>query len=362
MKESLALMALLHAKHIGPRTARILLAHYQTAERVFQHKNKHKPNLPGIGSLVWESLKDKSIHQAAEKEWSRMEKNKISFLDFRDDAFPQALNHCPDGPLMLFYSGNPIPKSTRILAVVGTRLASEESKCFTQTLIAKLKPYNPIIVSGLAHGIDICAHRSAIEHGLKTFACLAHGIQSCYPAYHSKTRRLMEVGGGGCLTEFWSGASVQRGNFLKRNRIIAGLSVATLVIASGIRGGAMSTARLAREYNREVFAVPGGPYNPTHAGCNLLIKNHVAQLLDSPQDLIKSLGWKEKPENRHIALFKAEKPEHQKIMDFLSDGPKMLDLIAFNTGFNVSRVATLLFEMEMMGVIQPLSGKRYGLV
>ncbi|MGD1998557.1 MAG: hypothetical protein PVJ97_03000 [Flavobacteriaceae bacterium] len=102
MKESLPLMALLHAKHIGPRTARILLAHYQTAERVFQHKNKHKPNLPGIGPLVWESLKDKSIHQAAEKEWSRMDKNKISFMDFRDDAFPQALNHCPDGPLMLF--------------------------------------------------------------------------------------------------------------------------------------------------------------------------------------------------------------------------------------------------------------------
>jgi DNA processing protein len=124
----------------------------------------------------------------------------------------------------------------------------------------------------------------------------------------------------------------------------------------------MSTARLAREYNREVFAVPGGPYNPTHAGCNLLIKNHIAQLLDSPQDLIKSLGWKEKPENKQITLFKSKKPEHQKIMNFLSDGPKMLDLIALNTDLNVSNVATLLFEMEMLGVVRPLSGKRFGLV
>jgi DNA processing protein len=364
MQESLALMALLHAKHIGPRTARVLLAHYQTAEAIFRHKNKPKPNLPGIGPVVWESIIDKSIHQAAEKEWARMEKNKISFLDFRDDAFPQALNHCPDGPLMLFYSGKPIPKSNRILAIVGTRSASEKNISFTRTLIAKLKPYNPIIVSGLAHGIDICAHRSAIDHGLATFACLAHGIRDCYPAYHAKTRRLMELGGGGCLTEFWSNTSVQKGNFLSRNRIIAGVSVATLVIASGVRGGAMSTARLAREYNREVFAVPGGPYNPTHAGCNLLIKNHIAQLLDDPQDLIKSLGWKEKPEYKstQIDLFRSKKPEHHKIMNFLSDGPKMLDLIALNTGLNVSHVATLLFEMEMLGIVRPLAGKRFGLV
>lgn len=363
MHESLALMALLHAKHIGPRTARVLLSHYQSAEEVFRQKNKKKPSLPGIGPVVWEALRDKSIQRAAEKEWAYIEKSKISFLDFRDKAFPQSLNHCPDGPLMLFYSGTAIHNAKRILAVVGTRSATEESKRFTQSLIAKLKPYNPIIVSGLAHGIDICAHRAALEHGLKTYACLAHGIENCYPAYHTKTRKQMEAEGGGCLTEFWSHASIQRGHFLSRNRIIAGLAQATLVIASGIRGGAMSTARLAREYNREVFAVPGSPYNQVQAGCNLLIKTHVAQLLDGVEDLIESLGWEAHKEEafQQKIHFKSDNPEHQKILEQLQNGTELLDVIALNTGLPVSTVATLLFELEMMGAVRPMAGKRFGL-
>lgn len=356
-------MALLHAKHIGPRIARILLAHYQTAEEVFRNKNKKKPNLPGIGPGVWEAIRDKFIHQAAKNEWARIEKNNISFLDFRDSKFPQLLNHCSDGPLMLFYSGSAIPNAKRILAVVGTRSASEESKRFTQALIAKLKPYNPIIVSGLAHGIDVCAHRAAIDQGLKTYACLAHGIQNCYPTYHTKIRTLMEKKGGGCLTEYWSNTAVQRGHFLSRNRIIAGLAQATLVISSGVRGGAMSTARLARDYNREVFAVSGGPYNPSQAGCNLLIKTHVAQLADSAQDIVQSLGWEKESEevSRQAVLFKSDDPEKQKILNQLKDGPKLLDLIAIHTGFSVSKVATLLFELEMMGAVRPTAGKKFGL-
>jgi DNA processing protein len=363
MNEPLALMALLNAKHIGPRTARILLAHYQTAAEVFRHKNKKKPNLPGVGPVVWEALRAPAIHHAAEQEWARMEKNKLLFLDFRDPRFPQLLNHCPDGPLMLFYSGTAIPNSKRILAIVGPRTASEESKRFTQNLIAQLQPYHPIIVSGLAHGIDICAHRAALDVGLKTYACLAHGIQHCYPTYHSKTRKRMETEGGGCLTEYWSNTAIQRGHFLGRNRIIAGLAQATLVIASGCRGGAMSTARYARDYNREVFAVPGGPYESSQAGCNLLIKSHVAQLADSAKDIIQSLGWEKvgKEIPRQAVLFTSDDPEQQKILDQLKNGPELLDLIAIHTGIPVSKTATLLFELEMMGAVRPMAGKKFGL-
>ena len=217
----------------------------------------------------------------------------MSFVDYRQDDFPLLLNHTHDGPLLLFYRGKAFPRTDKIVSIVGTRKPTKDALLFTKTIVESIKHVNPIIISGLAEGIDVCAHQAALDMGLQTYACLAHGVNQCYPAFHNKIKAEIEEQGG-CLTEHPLDSPLHPGYFLRSNRIIAGLSHATIVVASRTKGGAMVTGRLAFDYNRAVFAVPGSPNYPTHLGCNQLIKKKLHNSLIN--HLIFSLQWVGKPQ------------------------------------------------------------------
>ncbi len=220
-----------------------------------------------------------------------MEKKAVAYLDYRDDDFPILLNHLHDGPLLLFYRGKPFPRSDKIISIVGTRKPTKDALIFTKDIVEAIKHVNPIIISGLAEGIDTSAHHAALDAGLQTYACLAHGVNQYYPSFHKKLKSQLEQQGG-TLTEHSLDSPLHPGYFLRRNRIIAGLSHATIVVATRKKGGAMVTGQLAFDYNRAVFAVPGSPNYPTQLGCNHLIKKSIAQLLDKPSDLLNIMGWK----------------------------------------------------------------------
>jgi DNA processing protein len=223
---------------------------------------------------------------------------------------------------------------------------------------------NPIIVSELAEGIDVGAHQAALDAGLQTYACLAHGVNQCYPAFHKKIKATIEQEGG-YLTEYPLDSPLHPGYFLRRNRIIAGLSHATIVDASRTKGGAMVTGRLAFDYNRAVFAVPGSPNYPTHLGCNQLIKKNVTQLLDTPSDFLSAMGWKApaaRKNNSQSKLFQQLSRQQKNLLNHLDPAPVHIDLIALKAECPVGEAASLLFELELMGLVRPVAGKQFKLV
>ena len=271
MNDSFALFSLLSCPGVSPPIARQLIQYLGSAEAVLRERDKTTKPPNGVRDSLWEKLKAPNIRKKAEKAWTKIEKEKVSFVDYRQDDFPLLLSHTHDSPLLLFYRGNHFPRSDKIVSIVGTRKPTKDALEFTKTIVESIQHVNPIIVSGLAEGIDVSAHQAALDIGLQTYACLAHGVNQCYPAFHNKIKAEIE-GQGGCLTEHPLDSPLHPGYFLRRNRIIAGLSHATIVVASRTKGGAMVTGRLAFDYNRAVFAVPGSPNYPTHLGCNQIIK------------------------------------------------------------------------------------------
>ena len=292
-----------------------------------------------------------------------MEKKAVAYLDYRDDDFPILLNHVHDGPLLLFYRGKPFPRSDKIISIVGTRKPTKDALVFTKDIVEAIKHVNPIIISGLAEGIDASAHHAALDAGLQTYACLAHGVNQCYPSFHKKLKSQIEQQGG-TLTEHSLDSPLHPGYFLRRNRIIAGLSHATIVVATRKKGGAMVTGQLAFDYNRAVFAVPGSPNYPTQLGCNHLIKKSIAQLLDKPSDLLNIMGWeaeKNKTKNTQTKLFAQLNDDQKKLLKHLDPTPTHLDLIALKAECPVGVVASMLFELELMGLVRPVAGKKFKL-
>lgn len=219
----------------------------------------------------------------------------MAYLNYLDDDFPILLNHVHDGPLLLFYRGKLFPRSDKIISIVGTRKPTKDALAFTKDIVEAINHVNPIIISGLAEGIDASAHHAALDAGLQTYDCLAHGVNQCCPPFHKKLKSQIEQQGS-TFTEHCLDSPLHPGYFLCLNRILAGLSHATIVVATRKKGGAMVTGQLAFNYNRAVFAVPGSPNYPTQLGCNHLIKKSVAQLLDKPSDLLTTMGWE--AENR----------------------------------------------------------------
>lgn len=311
-----------------------------------------------------EKFKAPNVRKKAEKTWAKIEKEKVSFVDYRQDDFPLLLNHTHDGPLLLFNRSKPFPGTDKIVSIVGTRKPIKYALVFTKTIVESIQHVNPIIISGLAEGIDVGAHQAALDAGLQTYVCLAHGVNQCYPAFHSKIRAKVEEQGG-CLTEHPLDSPLHPGCFLRCNRIIAGLSHATIVVASRTKGGAMVTGRLAFDYNRAVFAVPGSPNYPTHLGCNQLIKKNIAQLLDKPSDFLTAMGWKapaESTQNSQSKLFQQLSHQQKSLLKHLDPTPKHLDLIAFKAECPVGEAAYLVFELELMGLVRPVAGKEFRLV
>jgi len=358
-------LTLQHIPNIGDITAKRLIAHCGSAEAVLKEKRQNLQKIDGIGSVILDGLSKPHHLKEAEKEMRFIEENNILVSYFEDANYPEKLKHCIDGPIVLFQSGHIHLKKQRIISIVGARKITTNGIAFCEKLVETLKPYNPVIISGFAYGADITAHKAAIKNDLQTVACLAHGFNQIYPKAHKKYMVSMEKNGG-FFTDFWSTDNFDRNNFLKRNRVIAGLSEATIVIESAEKGGSLVTADIANSYNRDVFAVPGRTTDSQSVGCNNLIKQQRAHMLTTPLDVPYILNWE---------LEDAKKPAIQKqlfveldatekvIYNYLKENDKQqLDIIAINCNLPIFKVASILLTMELKGVVRPLPGKLFEII
>lgn len=358
-KEKLmAILRLQKTQNIGDIVAKKLIATVGSAQQIFEEKATTLQKINGIGSLITKAILDKKNIALAEKEYNYITKNNINYSYFLDKEYPQNLKNCIDAPILFFSDGKINLNSQKIISIVGTRNISAYGRNFTNALIEELAIYNPIIVSGFAYGVDICAHKAAIKNNLQTIAVLAHGLEQIYPKTHKKYIHQVNENGG-FITEFWHDENPQRENFLKRNRIVAGISKATIIIESAKKGGSLVTADIANSYNRDVFAVPGKTTDIFSEGCNNLIKNHQAQILTSADDIIQLLNWQQqraapKQQQLFVELNKTE----QKIYDYLQqNGKQLLDVIALECAIPTYQLSSILIQMELKGVVKPLPGK-----
>ena len=325
-KELLYTLALQRTPNLGDTSAKKLLRAVGSAEAIFKEKKHNLLKIDGIGVFKLKDLNENQQLAEAEAELRFIEDNQIEFSYFLDKTYPERLKHCLDGPILYFHRGNIDLKNKKVISIVGTRKVTTYGTTFCQNLIEELAPLNPVIVSGFAYGVDITAHRAAIDNGLQTIACLAHGLNQIYPKVHKKYVSKVKENGG-FITEFWSDDPFDRNNFLKRNRIIAGISEATIVIESAEKGGSLVTADIANSYNREVFAVPGRSTDSQSQGCNNLIKTQQAHLLTNAADLIFQLGWELKEKDKkpkQTQLFVELTEEEKKVYRFLKEKDKEL--------------------------------------
>jgi len=363
--ELLHLLALLKVEGIGDVVAKKLLNHFPSSESIFKAKASQLSAIDGIGHVLIKNLKNKSVFELAKAELLFIEENDIKVLFYKDENYPNRLKHCIDGPVLLFSSGNIDFNNRKIISIVGTREITTYGTEFCKKLIEDLAPLNPIIVSGFAYGVDIVAHKAAMDNNLQTIGVIAHGLNQVYPKVHKKYVGKMEENGG-FLTEFWSTSNPDKENFVKRNRIVAGMSEATIVIESAEKGGSLITANLANDYNRDVFAVPGRTTDKFSQGCNNLIKTQRAHLLTSAADILYILNWElEAKEEKVIQkqLFITLENDEQKLYDYLiKNGKQLLDVIALDCDLPVFKTASILLNMELKGVVRPLPGKLFEVV
>ncbi|CAM2731038.1 DNA processing protein [Flavobacterium succinicans] len=356
-----SLLALQSVEGVGDIVAKKLIHHFGDAESVLQAKSQQLAAIDGVGAMLLKNLKEPNIYDKAQAELNFIQKNDINVSYFQDQTYPERLKHCFDSPLLLFSAGSIDLNNRKIISIVGTRQITSAGTEFCKKFIEDLAPLNPIIVSGFAYGVDIVAHQLAMEHGLQTIGVLAHGLNQIYPKTHKKYMAKMEQNGG-FLTEFWSSSNPDKENFVRRNRIVAGMSEATIVIESAEKGGSLITANMANDYNRDVFAVPGRVSDKYSQGCNMLIKTQKAQLLTSAADLVYHLNWDLQTPTKSIQkqLFVSLAPEEQKIYDYLlQSGKEMLDTIALACDLPIFRLSGILLNMELKGVIRPLPGKLF---
>jgi DNA processing protein len=362
--ELLHLLALQKVEGVGDIMAKKLLHHFGSAEAVFKTKTAQLALIDGIGSVMLRNLKNTTIFGQAEHEIKYIQKNNINLSFFKDDTYPERLKHCIDGPVLLFTAGNINLHKKRIISIVGTRQITAYGTDFCKKLIADLAPLDPIIVSGFAYGVDIVAHQAALDNNLQTIGVLAHGLNQIYPKTHKKYMSKVEENGG-FMTEFWSNSSPERENFVRRNRIVAGISEATIVIESADSGGSLITANLANDYNRDVFAVPGRISDKYSQGCNNLIKTQRAHLLSSAADLVYILNWELEQVKKPIQkqLFITLETDEQIIYDYLQKtGKELMDTIAIECNVPIFKLSSLLLNMELKGVVRPLPGKLFEVV
>ena len=358
-------LALQHIPNIGDITAKKLISHCGSPEAVLKEKKQNLLKIDGVGSVLISTLFKKNYLKAAEKELDFIKTNNIKATYFKGESYPEKLKHCIDGPILLFQSGNIDLDNKHIISIVGTRKITSSGVAFCESLIEALAPYNPIIVSGMAYGTDIAAHKIAMKHNLQTIGCLAHGLNQIYPQVHKKYMVEIEKNGG-FFTDFWSTDKLDRNNFLKRNRIIAGLSEATIVVESAVKGGSLVTADIANSYDRDVFAVPGRTTDVQSIGCNNLIKHQRAQILTAPLDVPYFLNWQlegnKKPAIQKQLFVELDTTE-KIIYNHLKENEKQqLDVIAINCNLPIYKVASILLTMELKGIIRPLPGKLFEVI
>jgi len=360
-QELFYLLALLKVEGIGDIMAKKLLTHFGNPEAIFKVKSHQIAGIDGIGSVLLRNLKDKTVFEKANKELEFIKSNAINVSFFQDESYPDRLKHCIDSPVLIFTSGTINLKNKKLISIVGTRQITSYGMEFCKKFIEDLAPLDPVIVSGFAYGVDIVAHQLAMDNNLQTIGVLAHGLNQIYPKTHKKYIARMEENGG-FITEFWSSSNPDKEKFVRRNRIVAGMTEATIVIESADKGGSLITANLANDYNRDVFAVPGRVTDKYSQGCNDLIKTQKANVLTSAADLVYVLNWdienKSKPVQKQ--LFVELELDEQKIYDFLlKNGKELLDVIALQCDFPIYKISGMLLNMELKGVIRPLPGKLF---
>lgn len=367
-KEKLrAILRLQKTKAVGDILAKKLIIATGDVRQIFKEKPATLLKINGIGTHVVNQLFDNQYKNLAEKEVEYIQQNNIATSYFLDDDYPKNLQQCIDAPILFFKDGNINLENERIISIVGTRNMTSYGRDFCKELIKDLTTYNPIIVSGFAYGVDICAHKEAIKNKLQTIAVLAHGFEQIYPKTHKKYINQVNENGG-FITEFWHDEDPLREHFLQRNRIVAGISQATIIIESAEKGGSLVTADIANSYSRDVFAVSGRTTDLYSKGCNELIKNHKAALLTSVEDVAKMLNWdldskQKKSKTIQKQLFVELNTNEQKVYNYLlKNGKQLLDIIAIECNLPVYKLAPLLLQLEMKGVVQPLPGKLFEVV
>ena len=379
-EEKLSSLRLLFCPGIGNAIAKHLLSYCKTSTAIFEEKQKNLEKIPRIGIKILKSIKNITHAQRAEKELKFIKDNGVQMIVYHQKTYPTLLKMCSDHPFVLFVRGKinfNLPK----ISIVGTRKITEYGMAICKKLVEELVDYNPIIISGMAYGSDICAHKFAIRNNLQTIGVLGHGLDRMYPAAHSRYMREIE-NKGGFITEFPSGTTPNKENFPKRNRIIAGLSQATIIIEAAKEGGALITANLANSYNREVFAVPGRTTDIFSVGCNNLIKTNTACMITGAKDLEYVLGWTKKSEKTETKqtckvrehLKKVDnnseqmqlpsdltEPETELLCQFKENKELHIDELSRLTNEPTHKIASLLMKLEIKGLIRALPGKKFSM-
>jgi DNA processing protein len=352
---------------IGSINAKKLIAYTGSVEGVFKEKKTHLLKIPGIGEVLANEILKSNFLSQAEKEVAFVQQYNIRALFYLDNDYPVRLRQCEDSPILIYTKGPVNFDNPKILSIVGTRHATEYGRTFCEKLIASLAQsgHNPIIVSGLAYGIDISSHKSALKNKLETVAVLGHGLKTIYPASHTKYAKEI-IQQGALITEYTSDTQADRAFFVRRNRIIAGLSDATIIVESGEKGGALITADLANSYNRDVFAVPGRIDDTMSKGCNKLIKTNKANVVESLEDLEYLLGWEQiegRPKTIQRELFVELTTDEKLIFGIIANNKEIaIDNICASANMPVSKVSPILLNIEFAGLVRSLPGKVYKLV
>ena len=358
-------LALSMVPNIGDVHAKILVKVFGQASVVFKSSQAVLEQIEGIGPVRARSIRTFNAFHLVEREMEFIERNKVKTLFLTDPGYPQRLLHCYDSPALLFYRGEADLNASRILSIVGTRNHTDYGRLFTEKLVKELQDRNILIVSGLAWGIDALAHKEALRNGLLTVGVVGHGLDTIYPFENAQLAHDMLHHGGGILTEFRSRTIPEKHNFPLRNRIVAGLSDAVVIIETEIKGGSMITAKLADAYNRDVFAVPGRTIDRKSSGCNHLIKYNKAQLLTCASELLDIMGWSEKKpaKKKQRELFVELSAGEQKIVELLQEKETLhIDEINLCSGLSSSSIAAAILNLEINGMVCALPGKIYRLV
>jgi len=350
---------------IGAVVARNLVSYCGSVENIFKKKKANLERIPGIGSERAETIIKHDLFEKAEKEVVFIRKHQINTFFYTDKEYPLRLKNCDDSPILLFSRGKFELNPLRSVAIVGTRNATSYGKYITEQLVADLAKYDVTIISGLAYGIDILAHRACLKHNIPTIGVLAHGLNRLYPQDHKATAEKM-LKNGGVLTEFTTSTKFAATNFPARNRIVAGMSDAVIMIESAIKGGSLITADIANGYNREVFAVPGKANEKYSQGCNEYIRLNKAALAENAQHIAELMGWneaqKEKPK-RQFELFRELNPDEKALVNILKEkGKTDIDTLTLQTGMPVHKISTTLLNLEFDGLLKALPGKMFELM
>lgn len=363
MSEKLYQVALGLVQGIGISTTRTLISYTGGAEKIFQLPKGKLLQIPGIGEQTAKRLLDKKVLQSAENILKRAEKHNAQIFHYTDKEYPNRLKTIEDAPAILYYQGNVDLNRSKTVAIVGTRKATEYGKLAVEKLIEDLTTLNPLVISGLAYGIDIAAHRACLTNKIDTIGVMANGIDMIYPSAHQSVAKKM-IQQGGILSEYTFGTSPEPMKFPARNRIVAGMSDVTIVVEAAKEGGALITAEIANSYNKEVMALPGRTNDTFSEGCNHLIQQHKAHIYTGIESLIKLMNWDQDKNTQSISAseFSELSNEEKTIVNtLLNTEPQHIDDISWKSQVPLSKLSSLLLQLEFSGIVKSLPGKKYSL-